>query len=170
MGERAPADNRQRRASVALRLQAASFRFLHKIGVDVLPLDKDLASRFERNSTIFGEVRDMLELDSHLGYVSQTRTRLIGEGSWRPPDSPGISPGRWAQYRTLLRQVGVSATSGFGAAITMRVASTGAATKGYVYMPHEKVLVASLDDFPLPPERHAHRLLADSWHLYLSWE
>lgn len=112
----------------------------------------------------------MLANDAHLGYVGAHRTRVIGENRWRSEQDPGIPLERWGRYRSLLRQIGVGAISHVGETITMRVSTTGRASKGFVYRPSNRVLVSSLDQYPLPPEKHAHRLLEGSWHLYLGWE
>ena len=152
-----------------VRLQAAGLRFLRRSGISVLPRDEVLAARYRQYAASFDEIRGMLEIDAQIGYIGQHRSRVIGEDRWRSREDPGISRERWDRYRSLLRQLGVEAASHLGETITMRVATAGRASKGFVYRPSNKVLVSSLDHFPLPTEKHAHRVLEGSWHLYLAW-
>lgn len=155
---------------VPLPVQAACFRILARLGVHVHPRDAELAARFRRNREIFETIRTMLYEDSHLAYVGHWKTRVTGENQARTLDDPGIPAERWDRYRQLMRDLGVVAVSHVGDTITMRVSTRGSSSKGFVCSPAHRVVVASLEQHPLPPEQHAHLVLDGPWHVYYGWE
>jgi hypothetical protein len=159
-----------RKLGVPLAVQAACFRTLARIGIHVHPRDEALVARFRSKRRVFEEIRTMLCEDSHLTYVGHARTRVAGEVQARTQENPGVSPERWDRYRELMREVGVVAVSHVGNAITMRVSTRGSSSKGFVHTPSHRVVVSSLERYPLPPERHAHLVLDEPWHVYFGWE
>jgi hypothetical protein len=162
--------NLLQRLGVPLWIQAACFRTLARLGVRVHPRDAELVARFDRNRGVFETIRTMLCEDSHLTYVGYLKTRVAGEDRARTPENPGIPPERWDRYRQLMREVGVIAVSHVGDTITMRVSTCGSSSKGIVYSPAHRVVVSSLERYPLPPEQHAHLILDEPWHIYYGWE
>jgi len=162
--------NLLRRLGSPLRVQAACFRALACLGIHVHPRDEELVARFSGDREVFEAIRAMLCEDSHLGYLGHSRIRVIGEARARTQDDPGISPERWDRYRQLMRQIGVVAVSHVGHTITMRVSTRGRSSKGFVHSPAHRVVVSSLERYPLPPEQHAHLILDEPWHVYFGWE
>lgn len=153
-----------------VKIQAALFRLLARLGIHLHPRDAELVKRFHQNREDFERFRAMIGVDSHLGYVGHEKTRITGEGRWRSQEDPGIALERLEQYRQLLRELGVFAVSHVGDTITMRVSTTGLSSKGFVYSPAHRVVVSSLELYPLPPENHAHLVLDEPWHLYYGWD
>lgn len=152
------------------RSQAAWFRLLARLGIHLHPRDAELVARFHRKRGSFEQIRAMLGEDSHIGYISHVKTRVAGEDRWRTQDDPGISLERWDSYRRFLQELEVFAVSHVGDTITMRVSTTGLSSKGFVYSPAHRVVVSSLEFYPMPPERHAHLVLEEPWHIYYGWE
>jgi hypothetical protein len=159
-----------RKLRVPLAVQAACYRTLARVGIHVHPRDKVLVARFHGRRGLFEEIRTMLCEDSHLTYVGHSRTRVAGEAQARSPRDPGIPLDRWNRYRNLMREVGVVAVSHVGDRITMRVSTCGNSSKGLVYSPAHRVVVSSLERYPLPPEQHAHLILDGPWHVYYGWD
>ena len=162
--------NLLRRLGIPIVLQAAWFRSLAKLGIHVHPRDVELQARFHRQREIFESIRTMLCEDKHLVYLGQTRTKVIGEDRPRPPGNPGISIKRWDQYRKLMREADIFAVSHVGDTITMRVSTRGNSCKGIVYSPAHRVVMPSLECYPMPPEQHAHLILDEPWHVYYGWD
>jgi hypothetical protein len=158
------------RLGVPVPVQAAWFRTLARLGIHVHPRDAELVARFHRLREIFESIRSMLCEDSHLTYVGHAKTRVAGEIPARTPENPGIPHERWDRYRQLMREVGVVAVSHVGDTITMRISTCGSSCKGVVHSPAHRVVVSSLERYPLPPEQHAHLILDEPWHVFYGWD
>jgi len=159
-----------RQLAVPINLQAAWFRTLAKLGIHVHPRDVELQTRFFRQRHVFESIRAMLCEDEHLVYLGYTRTKLKGEDQPRPAENPGISPERWDHYRRLMREADIFAVSHIGDTITFRVSTRGNSCKGIVYSPAHRVVVSSLERYPMPLEQHAHLVLEEPWHVYYGWD
>ncbi len=158
------------RLNFSIGIQIFLYRFLARIGVHLHTRDQEIADRFHRRRENFERIKAMLFEDSRIGYIDHNKTRIIGEDNWRVADNPGITIYRWAEYRDLLSQLGVIAVSHVGETLTMRISNCGSSSKGIVYCPAHRVLVSSLELYPLPPEKHAHILLQEPWHIYYGWK
>jgi hypothetical protein len=158
------------RLGVPVPVQATWFRALAHLGIHVHPRDAELVARFHGKREIFETLRTMLYEDAHLTYVGHAKTRVAGEIPARTPDNPGVPTERWDRYRQLMREAGLFAVSHVGNTITMRVSTHGSSSKGIVYSPAHRVVVSSLENFPLPPEQHAHLIIDEPWHVYYGWD
>jgi hypothetical protein len=158
------------RLGVPVPVQAAWFRNLARLGIHVHPRDAELVARFHGRRDLFESIRTMLSEDSHLAYVGHSKTRITGEDQARTPENPGIPPERWNRYRQLMREAGLFAVSHVGDSITMRVSTCGSSCKGIVHSPAHRVVVSSLERYPLPPEQHAHLILDEPWYVFYGWD
>jgi hypothetical protein len=155
---------------LSIRSQVLAFRLLARIGFHVHPRDRDMIEHFRQHCQEFELLLEMMRDDNNLGYVGPTKIRVIGENEWRSKSDPPLTPKRWKTYRRLFETLSIEGASHVGQSFTMRISTAGASSKGVVYQPAHRVLVRSLENFPTPPEMHAHIMLDEPWHVYYGWD
>lgn len=155
---------------ISIRVQAAAYRILARLGIHLHPRDRMLTRRFHEMRNQLEQLKAMLGEDAHVGFISKEKTRVTGEDRWRDRENPAVPMDRWAIYCTLLEAVGASAVSHVGTTVTLRLSTRGLSCKGFVWSPAHRVLVPSLEAYPIPPEEHAHILLDDQWHIFYGWD